>query len=119
MGPIKGVILDVDGTLVDSNDTHARAWVEAMAGSGYNVSYEKVRSLIGKGSDKLLPETIWVEKVSPEGKELAKKWKEIFNRKFLPELKPFPGTRDLLVKMRASGLKLVVASSSEKDMLIK
>src|SRR4051812_10770260 len=53
---LKAVILDVDGTLVDSNDAHAMAWVEAFAHFGFEVPFERVRDLIGKGGDKLVPE---------------------------------------------------------------
>ena len=49
----RGVLLDVDGTLVDSNDAHAHAWVEALAEHGIVVPFEKVRPLIGMGGDKL------------------------------------------------------------------
>ena len=47
MIPIRGIILDVDGTFIDSNDAHAKSWAEAMAAYGYNVAFEKVRPLIG------------------------------------------------------------------------
>ena len=70
MTQIHGVILGVDGTLVDSNDAHAKAWVEAMEEFGYKVAFEKVRPLIGMGGDKVLPETIGIEKDSEEGKIL-------------------------------------------------
>ena len=49
------VILDVDGTLVDSNDAHAHAWVEAFAEAGITVDYDTVRRCIGMGGDKLMP----------------------------------------------------------------
>jgi beta-phosphoglucomutase-like phosphatase (HAD superfamily) len=49
------VILDVDGTLVDSNDGHARSWVQAFAEHGITVAYEEVRRAIGMGGDKLMP----------------------------------------------------------------
>src|SRR5438094_567804 len=52
---IRGVILDVDGTLVLSNDAHAHAWVEAFAEYGYDIPFERVRPLIGMGGDKLVP----------------------------------------------------------------
>lgn len=119
MRPLKGIILDVDGTLVDSNDAHTSAWVEALAASGYSVPVEKVRRLIGMGSDNLLPETVTIEKESEQGKHLSEAWKRIFKQDYLPAIKPFPGTRDLLARMRADGLKLVVASSAEKEMLEK
>ena len=49
------VIFDVDGTLVDSNDAHAHAWMEAFAESGIAVAFDHVRRSIGMGGDKLMP----------------------------------------------------------------
>jgi HAD superfamily hydrolase (TIGR01549 family) len=117
MKPIRGVILDVDGTLVDSNDAHAHAWVEALAEQGINVEFEKVRSLIGMGGDKLLPEVSGISEETEQGKLVSERRSEIFKEKYLPHLKAFPKTRELLERMRDEGLKLVVASSAKKDEL--
>jgi HAD superfamily hydrolase (TIGR01509 family) len=114
---IRGVILDVDGTLVDSNDAHAHAWVDALAEHNVYVEYEKVRSLIGMGGDKLLPEVSGSEEETPEGERISKRRGEIFKERYLPKLKAFPSTRELLQRMRAEGLKLVVASSAKEDEL--
>jgi HAD superfamily hydrolase (TIGR01509 family) len=114
---IRGILLDVDGTLVDSNDAHARAWVAALEQHGHQASFERVRALIGKGGDKLLPEVADVEKDSPEGKRIAESRKQIFKERFLPTLRPFPQARALLERMRRDGLRLVVASSAESGEL--
>jgi HAD superfamily hydrolase (TIGR01549 family) len=114
---IRGVILDVDGTLVLSNDAHAQSWMEAMADFGYYVTYEKVRPLIGMGGDKVLPETIGLQKDSEEGIKISAKRKEIFKKRYLPVLQAAPSSRELLEYMRVQGLKLAIASSSEKDEL--
>lgn len=115
----KGVLLDIDGTLVDSNDAHTRAWLEAFERNGYQCDYNQVRRLIGMGADQLLPAAVEVEKDSPAGKKLSDDWKEIFESKYLPKLQPFPGSRALIEAMKNHGLKLAVASSSEKGMLQK
>lgn len=115
MTHISGVILDVDGTLIDSNDVHASAWVEAMAENGYKVPFDKVRPLIGMGGDKVLPETIGVQKDSEEGKRISQRRKEIFKERYLPHLHAFPEAKELLEQMRKRGLKLTVASSADKD----
>ncbi len=114
---IRGVILDVDGTLVDSNDAHARAWVDAFREFGFDVSYERVRSLIGMGGDNLLPEAVQLEKDSPKGEALSKRRGEIFKEGYLKTIKPFPGTRDLLKRMRAQGLEIGVGTSAQKEEL--
>src|SRR6266550_1079324 len=65
------VIFDVDGTLVDSNDAHARAWVGAFAEHGITVSYESVRRAIGMGGDKLMPFVAGLEEESPTGSSVS------------------------------------------------
>lgn len=117
MKRVRGVILDVDGTLVDSNDAHAHAWVDALAEHGINVEFERVRPLIGMGGDKLLPEVSGIEEETPEGKRISKRRSEIFKERYLPKLKAFPSAKELLQRMRDEGLKLVVASSAKEDEL--
>ena len=112
-----GVLLDIDGTLVDSNDAHARAWVQALAEAGVAVEFAAVRRLIGKGGDKLLPEVSGIDAESDEGKAVSKRRGEIFRKEYLPGLKPFPGVKQLLARMKQAGLDLAVASSSKKDQL--
>ncbi len=62
------MIFDVDGTLVDSNDAHARAWVDAFAEHGITVAYDQVRRAIGMGGDKLMPLVAGIEEDSAAGK---------------------------------------------------
>jgi HAD superfamily hydrolase (TIGR01509 family) len=114
---VRGVILDVDGTLVDSNDAHAHAWVEALAEAGHRVEFARVRELIGKGGDKLLPEVSGIEKESEQGAALSKRRGELFKQRYLGQLKPFPQTRALIERLRAEGLQVVVASSAQADEL--
>jgi HAD superfamily hydrolase (TIGR01509 family) len=111
----KAVIFDVDGTLVDSNDAHAKAWVRAIAETGRHVEYSRVRPLIGKGGDKLLPEVTGISIESPEGKSIAKRRREIFAADFLPHLRPTRGAQRLLEWLRDERMKLVVATSAEED----
>jgi HAD superfamily hydrolase (TIGR01509 family) len=113
----RGVILDVDGTLVDSNDAHARAWLEALRAAGFDVPYERVRKLIGMGGDKLLPELTGLQEDDPRGADLKANRARIFREGYLPGLRAFPGARELLVHMRQRGLRLAVASSASEDEL--
>jgi HAD superfamily hydrolase (TIGR01509 family) len=115
MAHFRGVILDVDGTLVDSNDAHAQAWADILQKHGYDVPVYKVRPLIGMGSDKLLPKVCGVEAESEEGKRISKERGEHFKKNYLPKLQPFPQVRPLLDRMRDERLKLAVASSAAKE----
>jgi len=112
-----GVLLDVDGTLVDSNDAHAHAWLKALTEAGITTDFTAVRRLIGKGGDKLLPEVAGIDAESSKGKAISKRRGEIFQKEYLPKLKPFPGVKDLLTRMKRAGLELAVASSAKEDEL--
>jgi phosphoglycolate phosphatase-like HAD superfamily hydrolase len=117
MQALQGVLLDVDGTLVDSNDAHAHAWVDALLTNGIRVPFEKVRRLIGKGGDKLLPEVAGVSADCDLGKAISRTRKEIFQKVFLPAVRRFANADKLLARMNESGLRLVVASSAKGDEL--
>ena len=116
---IQSAIFDIDGTLVDSNDAHAHAWVRALAEYGYNVSFEKVRPLIGMGGDKVLPEVAGISKESEEGQKISKLRKQIFLQEYLPHVRAFPGAVELLMRLRKQGLRLAIATSAEQDELQK
>jgi HAD superfamily hydrolase (TIGR01509 family) len=114
---LKGVIFDIDGTLVDSNDAHAKSWVDTFAEAGYDVPFDAVRPLIGMGADKLLPKTIGIKHDTPEAKKLIKRRSEIFRERYLPRLRPFNGSRELVLRVRSDGLKAIVATSAKDEEL--
>ena len=114
---VSGVILDVDGTLVDSNAAHAHAWVDILAEFGYDLDVGRVQRLIGMGTDKLLPTLIGVDKDSPFGKKLTQRRKTIFENRYLAGLRPTPGARALLDLLEGRQFALMVASSAEGDEL--
>ena len=111
------VILDVDGTLVDSNDAHARAWVDAFAEHGITVAFDHVRRSVGMGGDKLMPEVSGIEESSDLGEKIASRRGEIFASTYLPTIKPFPQVRELLERFLEDGFVLAVASSAKESEL--
>ena len=114
---ISAVLIDVDGTLVDSNDAHASAWVNVFAESGITVSFAKVRRLIGMGGDKLMPEVSVLTEDSPQGKTIAERRREIFARDYLPNIEPFRDAGRLVAALKDRGFTVVAASSAKKDEL--
>ena len=111
------MILDVDGTLVDSNDAHAHAWVAAFAEAGVTVDFDAVRRSIGMGGDKLMPAVSGIDESSARGARISERRGEIFSTTYLPALRAFPSTRELIERFLADGYVLAVASSAAKDEL--
>ena len=115
---LQAVILDVDGTLVLSNDAHAQAWVEGFAAYGYDVAFDKVRPLIGMGGDQVIPKMVsGLNDEEGDGKAIAEKRKELIMERLGPTLSPTKGARDLVLRMQEHGLKLIIASSATSQEL--
>ncbi len=114
---VRGVILDMDGTLVDTNAAHAQTWVDTLKSFGFEVTLEIVRPLIGLGGDKMLPRLTGRTQDSALGKKIAEQRSTCFEAHYLPSVKPFPDVRELLDRMRQAGLKVLIASSSRRDHL--
>jgi HAD superfamily hydrolase (TIGR01509 family) len=114
---ITAVLFDVDGTLVDSNDAHAAAWVKAFSEHRVTVDAAHVRRCIGMGGDKLMPEVSGVDEESRTGSAIAKRRGEIFMKELLPTLRAFKDADDLVAAVKERGLTAVAASSAQKDEL--
>ena len=114
---INFVIFDIDGTLVDSVDLHARAWQEAFAHFGKDFPFERVRYQIGKGGDQLMPVFLSEEELGRFGEELEKYRGELYKREYLPRVKGFPRVRELFERVRADGKQIALASSAKGDEL--
>jgi HAD superfamily hydrolase (TIGR01509 family) len=113
--PLRGVLIDIDGTLLDSNDAHAAAFEKAFAEHGLNIPFEHVRPLVGMGGDKLIPSLTGFAEDSPKGEAIVERKKGIFEERYLPRLQPTRGARVLLERFLSDGLTLVVATSAGGD----
>ena len=114
----KGVLLDIDGTLILSNDLHAKAWVDSFACFGYNVSFDEIRPLMGMGGDQIIPKFApGLDAEQGRGKEIADYRKKLVISEFVPQMKPANGTRSLIQTMLNAGLQLIVATSASNQEL--
>lgn len=112
---IKAVIFDIDGTLVDSVDLHARAWQEAFAHFGKALAYDDVRSQIGKGGDQLIPMFLSKEEQKRFGDELDEYRGKLFKSKYLSKVRPLPHVRELLQRVKNDGKRIALASSAKEE----
>lgn len=110
----RAVLFDIDGTLIDSVDLHAQAWQESLARFGKEVPYEEIRSQIGKGGDQLLPVFLNDEELERFGEDLAEHRAGVYQRKYLPWAKAFPGARDLLARLKQGAMLVGLASSCKR-----
>jgi HAD superfamily hydrolase (TIGR01509 family) len=108
----RGVIFDVDGTLVDSVDLHAAAWQETFQAFGHRFPFNRIRDQIGKGGDQLMPVFLSESDVRRRGKGIEEYRKRLFVEKYLPKVRPFPGVRALFERVRADGRRIALASSA-------
>jgi len=109
----RAALFDVDGTLVDSNEFHVRAWVEAFADHGHAVAPERVAGLIGMGGDKLVPEVL-PDVGEDEAQTLSDAHDAIFKDRYLAQVRPFPRAHDLMGRVHSAGWQVVLASSASE-----
>jgi len=112
---LQAIIFDIDGTLVDSNDAHARCWIEAFAAFGKKLEWDVVRHQIGKGGDLLVPDLLNAREMRRFGEQLKEQRGELWKRDYMRKVEPFEGAREALFALHGMGVKLALASSSNAD----
>ncbi len=115
---MKIAIFDVDGTLVDLVDQHARSWQAALREYGHDIPFQAIRSQIGKGGDQLMPVFLTQAEVEAQGNEIDKYRSRIFKEMYQGTIRAFPGVRALFERLRHDGIRLVLASSAKADELV-
>lgn len=111
----KAVIFDVDGTLVDSVDLHARAWQDAFREFGKEVPFEDVRRQIGKGGDQLMPVFFPAVELERIGERMQTLRTAIYRERYMPGVRPFPKVRELFEQIKRDGKRIALASSADRE----
>jgi len=113
----EAVIFDVDGTLIDSVDAHAKAWVWVFARHGHDIPFDDLRLQIGKGGDQLMPVFLTEDDIARVGKQIEAERADFFKAEYLPHIRAFPDVRELFERIRADGKRIILASSAKADEL--
>ncbi|MGZ4636390.1 HAD family hydrolase [Oryzihumus sp.] len=108
------VLLDVDGTLMDTTYHHAIAWHRAFRSCGVDVPIWRVHRAIGMGGDRLVAEVAGDDVEERLGDELRQAWE----REYEPlraEVAPLPHAHDLIARLKDTGFRVALASSGKPD----
>ncbi len=111
----KAALFDVDGTLVDTVDIHAQAWVDTFRHFGLDTSFDEIRRQIGKGGDQLLPGLVPPEMLAERQEEIEQFRADLFKRDYLHRAVPFAAVPDLFRRLRERGIRIALASSGKEE----
>ncbi len=107
-------VVDVDGTLVDTNYQHALAWYRAFRRFDITLPLWQLHRGIGMGGDNFVTHVAGEEIEKEHGPELREAWTAEFDQ-MIGEVRPFAAARPLLEEIKKRGFKLVLASSGKAD----
>lgn len=110
------VLLDVDGTLIDSNYWHVTAWQQAFAEAGAWQPAWRLHSCIGMGGDRLVAAVAGDDLEERLGDTVRASWKRIYDR-MLPNVHAFRHASELIAELKRRGFRVVLASSGNPDHL--
>jgi HAD superfamily hydrolase (TIGR01509 family) len=112
----RAALLDVDGTLVDSNYQHALAWYRAFRRSGIVLPLWRIHRHVGMGGDQLVPALAGKEVDESRGDEIRELRGEAY-AELIDEVEPLEGSRELIADLKERGLTVLLASSAPQDEL--
>jgi HAD superfamily hydrolase (TIGR01509 family) len=108
------VILDVDGTLVDTNYQHALAWHRALHAHGHTVQMWEIHRHIGMGGDQIVSALVGEGMEEKEGKEIRAAEGDAYGE-LIGEVEPMEGARGLIEDLRGDESHVILASSAKQE----
>jgi HAD superfamily hydrolase (TIGR01509 family) len=107
-------ILDIDGTLVDTNYQHTIAWYRAFRQNDIVLPLWRIHRHIGMGGDQLIA-ALTDERTDEEKGDAIRAAEKVLYMAMIEEVEPLDGARDLIERLRDSGKAVVLASSAKGD----
>ncbi len=113
---VEAALLDVDGTLIDSNYQHALAWFRAFREQRVVLPVWRIHRAVGMGGDQLVPALLG-KKVDEEKGDDIRATRDPIYKELMPEVEPLDSAHELIAELKERGLTIVLASSSPEDEL--
>jgi len=113
---VDAALLDVDGTLVDTNCQHALAWYRAFRRHGIVLPLWRIHRSIGMGGDQLVPALVGEETDQEKGDDI-RDTRDTLYQELIGEVEPLHGSHELIADLKERGLRVVLASSAPEDEL--
>jgi HAD superfamily hydrolase (TIGR01509 family) len=113
---VEAALLDVDGTLIDSNYQHALAWYRAFRRHGIVLPLWRIHRAVGMGGDQLVPALVGPDLDREQGEAIRDARSELYGE-LIGEVAPLDGAHELIMDLKERGLRAVLASSSPEDEL--
>jgi len=111
---VKAVILDIDGTLVDTNYQHAIAWDRALARHGAYAPLWRIHRHIGMGAEQIVVDLAGDEIEERSGDDIRNAESELY-AELIPEVRVLGGARELIAELNRREITVVLASSASED----
>lgn len=108
------VVLDIDGTLVDTNYQHAIAWHRALRDHGYVVQVWKIHRHIGMGGDQIVAALVGEEAERSDGDAIREAEGEAYGE-LIGEVQAMHGATELLEALHEDEAKAILASSAKAE----
>jgi HAD superfamily hydrolase (TIGR01509 family) len=113
---VEAALLDVDGTLIDTNYQHALAWFRAFEQHGFVLPLWRIHRAVGMGGDQLVPALVGEDADAEQGDDVRDTRDSLY-QELIGEVEPLHGSRELISDLKERGLTVVLASSSPQEEL--
>jgi phosphoglycolate phosphatase-like HAD superfamily hydrolase len=111
----RAVLMDIDGTLLDSANAQAESWLRVLQDFGYPVRLGQLRARVGMGQDRLLRELCGISEESPRARRMLAIRELLLRSRYLPKLELLPHVHELLLRLPHEGWEVMIATSASRS----
>jgi HAD superfamily hydrolase (TIGR01509 family) len=115
MNHSRAVLMDIDGTLLDSANAQAESWLRVLEDFGYPVKLGQVRARIGMGRDRVLRELCGISEESPRARRMLEIRELLLRSHYLPKLETLPHVREFLERLPLEDREVMIATSASRS----